>query len=134
VAEGGHIERIFAEVATIPAVPASHAPFAILNRTFNPAMRALLASPAHGIVSRQLALITVTGKRSGRTYTIPVSYEAVGDRVEIPVLWPERKRWWRNLTDGGQVDLLLRGRRRTGRAVVRGDEASGVTVVVELDL
>jgi hypothetical protein len=114
-------------------MPASHAPFAVFNRIGNPAVRLLLRSPLHRVASGRLALITVTGRRTGRTYTIPVAYRHDGDVVTIGVGWPERKRWWRNLTgDGAPVDLLLHGQRRSGHAVARGDERSGVTVVVRL--
>jgi hypothetical protein len=53
--------------------------------------------------------------------------------VRIGVAWPERKLWWRNLTDGGRVRLRIRGTERTGHAEVSGDAASGVVVRVMLD-
>jgi hypothetical protein len=116
-------------------MPRGHAPFAVFNRVGNPGVRLLLRSPLHAIASGQLALITVTGRRSGRSYTIPVGYRRDGDRVTIPVGWPERKRWWRNLRgEGAQVGLRLRGRDYSGHAVARGDEQRGVRVEVVLDV
>jgi hypothetical protein len=104
-----------------------------MNRTGNPLVRLLLRSPLHRLASGRLALITVTGRKSGREHTFPVGYERVGDTVEVPVLWPERKLWWRNLRgDGAPVRLRLRGEDRAGHAVVRGDEHSGVSVEVRL--
>ena len=44
----------------------SHAPFVLVNRAINPLVRGLLRLPAHGLVSSHLALLTVTGRRSGR--------------------------------------------------------------------
>ena len=114
-------------------MPTGHAPFAVFNRTANPAVRAVLSSPLHPLLSRNLALITVTGRRSGRRYTFPVGYRQDGDRVLINVGWPERKHWWRNLKDAGRVDMRIRGTRRTGRALARGSEQTGVTVEVQLD-
>jgi F420H(2)-dependent quinone reductase len=111
----------------------SHAPFALWNRVVNPVVKTLLRSPAHRLVSGRLALITVTGKKSGRAYTFPVDHERDGDHVTITVGWPERKRWWRNLRGGGSVSLVLGGVERTGQAIARGDERSGVTVDVHLD-
>lgn len=112
----------------------SHAPFAVMNRSVNVLLRALLRSPLHRLVSGRLVLITVTGRRSGRSYTFPVGYRLEGDVVTIGVGWPERKRWWRNLRgDGASVRLRLRGAERTGHAVARGDEASGVKVEVRLE-
>jgi hypothetical protein len=114
-------------------MPQGHAPFAVVNRTVNPLLRGLLASPIHRLLSWRLTVITVTGRRSGREFTFPVEYRRAGDRVTIPVGWPARKLWWRNLRDGGQVRLRLGGELRSGHAVAHGDEHSGVKVVVDLD-
>jgi deazaflavin-dependent oxidoreductase (nitroreductase family) len=114
-------------------VASPHTPFAVINRTVNPVVRALLRSPAHGLVSGHLALITVTGRRSGRTYTFPVGYHRDGDVVTIGIDWPDRKRWWRNLREPAPVEIRLRGVRRTGTAQSHGDERSGVTVEIQLD-
>ncbi|MFL5821850.1 MAG: nitroreductase/quinone reductase family protein [Solirubrobacteraceae bacterium] len=96
-------------------------------------MRVVLSSPMHPLLSRGLALITVTGSRSGHQYTFPVSYRQDGDRVTVNVGWPERKRWWRNLSGGGPVEMRIRGQRHTGHAQAQGDERTGVTVEIQLD-
>jgi deazaflavin-dependent oxidoreductase (nitroreductase family) len=114
-------------------VPQGHASFAVFDRTANPAARAVLSSPLHPLLSRRLALITVAGRRSGRRYTFPVGYRQTGDRVIVNVGWPERKRWLRNLRDGGSVEMRIRGHRREGQAQARGDARIAVTVEVELD-
>lgn len=111
-----------------------HLPFAIANRTVNRALAALLRSPAHAAVSRSYILITVTGRRTGRRHTLPVSYREDGGIVRIHVGWPEHKRWWRNLRGAGApVTIVLRGATRTGHGVAHGDERSGVHVEVGLD-
>lgn len=111
----------------------SHVPFAVLNRTVNPLVRALLRSPAHGLLSGRVALISVTGRRSGRTLTFPVQYRRQDRHVTITVGAPARKRWWRNLRDEAPVELLLRGRRLRGRARAHGDDQAVVRVEVELE-
>ena len=111
----------------------SHTPFVVLNRVVNPLVRGLLRSPAHGLLSGRLALLSVTGRRSGRTFTFPVGYHRDGDRVTISVGSPERKRWWRNLSDAAPVEIWLAGVRRAGTGQARGDERTGVTVEIELD-
>jgi len=112
----------------------SHAGFAVLNRTANPLVRGILRSPLHPLFSRRLALITVTGRASGREYTFPVLYERDGDTVRVVVGWPQRKRWWRNLTGAGApVGIRLAGVERGGHAVATGDEDSGVEVAITLD-
>ena len=114
-------------------MPDGHAPFAVVNKTANLAVRWLLRTPLHRPVSGQLALITVTGRRSGRSFTFPVGYRQDGDRVTIGVGWPERKVWWRNLRGGAPVTLRLRGTERSGHAEVREDPSGAVTVHVRLD-
>ena len=104
-------------------MPEGHAPFAVFNRTANPFVSAVLRSPLHPLLSRSLALITITGRRSGRRYTFPVGYRQDGDRVLIDVGWPERKRWWRNLRDAAKVEMRIRGTRRRGQALVRATSA-----------
>jgi hypothetical protein len=114
-------------------MPTGHAPFALWNRSGNQVVGLLLRSPLHPLVSRQLALITVTGRRTKREHTLPVGYTQDGERLSIPVLWPQRKLWWRNLRDGAPVRLRLRGEDRTGHACAQGDESSGVSIKVVLD-
>jgi F420H(2)-dependent quinone reductase len=111
----------------------SHTPFVMVNRVVNPLVRGVLRSPAHGLLSGHLALLTVTGRRSGRTFTFPVGYHRDGDRVTIGVDWPERKRWWRNLRDAAPVEIWLAGVRRAGTARAHGDANQGVTVEIQLD-
>ena len=118
---------------TVVAMPEGHAPFALWNRTGNRAVALLLRLPLHPLVSRHLALITVTGRRSGNRYTFPVGYRRAGEHVTIPVGWPARKLWWRNLRGGGRVLLRLGNQQCSGLANVRGDERSGVIVEVQLD-
>jgi F420H(2)-dependent quinone reductase len=89
-----------------------------MNQIVNPALRAILRSPIHGLASGRVALITYTGRRSGREHTIPCFYRDKGDEVTIAVGWPDRKVWWRNLTgDGGPVRLLIQGQELRGHAI-----------------
>jgi hypothetical protein len=113
--------------------PAGHAAFALWNRSGNRVVELLLRSPLHPLVSRRLALITVTGRRTGQKHTLPVGYEQSNERLTIPVLWPQRKLWWRNLRDGAPVWLHLRGTDRTGHAHARVDDRDAVIVEVLLD-
>lgn len=110
-----------------------HGRFAVLNRTGNPVVKALLRSPLHRLVSDRVALITITGRRTGRRFTIPVEYAQEGDEVTIGVGWPERKVWWRNLREPAPVTVRLHGRDYAGSAVAEGDERTGVLVRVTLD-
>lgn len=85
-----------------------------IRRLGNGFVRALLRSPLHGLLSGSLLLVTYTGRRSGRTFTIPVMYvEDAGALVVYVGQSPERV-WWRNLRSGAQVDVRLRGQDFTG--------------------
>jgi hypothetical protein len=114
-------------------VTEGHAPFAVLNRTANPLIKGLLRSPLHRLASGNLALITVTGLRTGREHTFPVGFAQHDSCVLITVGSPERKRWWRNLPEPAPVRLRLRGTERSGSGVAQGDERTGVRVEVKLD-
>lgn len=77
-------------------------------RRLNPAVAWLLRSPLHGLMSRNLLLLTYVGAKSGVTRTVPLSYVEVGGRL---YLCTRSSLWWRNLRNGQAVELRHRGRR-----------------------
>lgn len=84
----------------------------------NPLVAALLRSPLHRLASTGLVLLTVTGRRSGRRYSIPVGYQRFGEQLVILVSHANTKQWWRNYLEPGRIELLLRGRETSGEAAV----------------
>ena len=102
---------------------------------FNAPVAAVANSPLLGrLVNRNIAMLTYSGRRSGRTFSIPVAYRRAGDEVVIGVGMPEAKTWWRNfLGDGGPLTLQLDQTDHAGHAVASRDEKGGVTVRVRLD-
>ncbi len=50
-------------------------------RLINPMMIALMRSPLHAAVSKDILALTFTGRRSGRRFTTPVSYLRQGQVV-----------------------------------------------------
>ena len=72
----------------------------------NSAMKFVLRSPMHGMVSNSVMLITFTGRKSGRTYTTPVSYSQHDDQVYAF----SHAEWWKNLRGDAPVTLRIRGR------------------------
>src|ERR1700759_4682265 len=96
-------------------------PPAVTNKGVNRLLVPLLNSRFHGLVSRGLLLITVTGRKTGRQFTIPVSYSERDGVVRIGGGAPEGKQWWRTLREPSPVKLRLRGRDRAGIAVAHGD-------------
>lgn len=108
--------------------------FRLMDATINRGLRTILQTPLHPLASRNIALITYTGRKSGERYTIPVFYRDKGDRITIAVGWPDEKVWWRNLTgEGGPVDLVVRGRHVTGHAVATRNGTDDAVVRVTLD-
>jgi hypothetical protein len=105
-----------------------------LANVFNRRVAALVASPRWGgVVGRSIVMLTYTGRRSGRTFTIPVGYRRTGDHVTIRVSLPDSKTWWRNfLGAGGPLSLRLGGAERAGHAVAQRDSKGRVTVSVTL--
>lgn len=87
----------------------------LFYRALNVPMRALLRSPLHGVMSGNLCLLTYRGRRSGRRFTIPLSYVREGNVVRL--LSSDKTRWWKNfLGDGADVELTLAGETLRGRA------------------
>jgi hypothetical protein len=84
----------------------------------NPLVDLVLRSRFHWLLSRGLALITVTGRRTGRRYTIPVGYLETSDAIVVLVGDAPSKTWWRNYVRPGPIEMRLRGVPRSGRAVV----------------
>lgn len=79
----------------------------------NRVIPAILGMPVlHRLLSRELMLITFTGRKSGRSFTVPVSYAPAGEGV----LFFSNQRWWTNLRGGAPVILRLRGRTVSGYA------------------
>lgn len=101
---------------------------------FNAPVAAIATSPRLGAsLRRSITLITYTGRRSGRTFTIPVAYRRRGDEIGITPNLPDAKTWWRNfLGDGAPLSLTLDGAERTGHAVAHRDDKGHVTVRVRL--
>ena len=109
-------------------------PFNVINQTLNRFTRPLLRSPAHGVLSDKLLLLTFTGRKTGRRFSIPMNYTEQGDKILLVPQSPERKTWWRNLRgEGAPVRVRLRGTDRTGWAVATGDESAGVQIELTLD-
>jgi len=100
-----------ATTASADSTPAAHhvpLPVRALRR-LKPVVAALLASPVHRLLSNDVLLMTWTGRKSGRRYTLPLSYVEAGGKLVLCTR-PEGSQWWRNLRGGGEVELRLRGR------------------------
>ena len=99
-----------------PAVEEGFPPKLVL-RVLNPIVRLLLRSPLHRLMSKQYMLLSVAGRKTGRSYTIPVGRHYLdGD-----LLVGARGVWKANLRGGADVRVTIEGRERAGRAELDED-------------
>lgn len=119
-------------MSTASAVPtaakraAHHIPVSIrVLRKLRPVVVGILRSPLHAVMSREVLLLTYTGRKSGARYTFPLSFVEKNSKLYLCTR-PEGSKWWLNLRGGRDVDLRLRGRvvRATATVLERdSDEA-----------
>jgi hypothetical protein len=79
---------------------------------YNPIMTWLLNSRFHKLVSGSILLLTIRGRKSGRTISVPVNY--IRDGRTLWVLSDRQRTWWRNLTGGAPLSVMIA--RKTKRA------------------
>jgi hypothetical protein len=86
----------------------------------NQIVRGLLHAPGLSkVVGSRLLTVYVTGRKSGRHYSLPVAYT----RYDGALLIGTGFGWGRNLRTGEPVEILLRGRKRLADVQVYKDEA-----------
>ena len=91
---------------------------------FNGIITWVLRSPLHIFASNTMILIRYQGRKSGKTYIIPVNYFTINDQeseVLISTSFRQRK-WWRNLGGGAPVSIYLQGRTLSAIAEVIEDD------------
>jgi hypothetical protein len=104
-----------AEETSANTTPTRRRPPAWMNRILS----GLLRSPLHGLLSKEMMLITFTGRKSGKQFTTPVTMLPDGKGVKFFTSNP----WYKNLVGGAPVTLLIAGRERAGYATVEEDSA-----------
>ena len=96
----------------------------IVMKIGNGTMKFLLRSPFHKLVSGNMMLVTVKGRKSGKAYTTPVNY--IQDHQLVYVTSKKERTWWKNLRGGAEAILRLRGQDFKAAGEVVEDEP-GVT-------
>jgi hypothetical protein len=86
----------------------------------NPVMAWLLKSPFHSLVSKNMLLITVTGRKSSKSITTPTAYFREGNSLWI--ISDRNSKWRRNLRGGANTVVVLGGKSLQGRGSVIEDE------------
>ena len=109
-------------------------PARVLVEAVNTVMKGLTHAPLLGpVLGRYITEISYTGRKSGKSFTLPIGYRRRGDTVTIGVSLPDQKNWWRNfLGAGAPLSIRLDGTERPAHAVATRDSAGRVTVVATL--
>ncbi|MFI1916978.1 hypothetical protein [Nocardia sp. NPDC020380] len=87
----------------------------------------MLHSPLHPIFSKTLMEMTLTGRKSGKQYTVVVRYLREFDDI---VCFTDSK-WWLNLRGGAPVEMLIAGRAVPGTAVAVTDRTTVTAALAE---
>lgn len=74
----------------------------------NAIMGWLIKSPFGKLMGESLAVITVTGRKTGRLISTPINVARKGDRFTTTST--RERTWWRNLRGGAGADLHVGGR------------------------
>ena len=79
----------------------------------NRAVSALLRSPLHVIASKALLVLSWSGRKSDRRFSIPVGYQEEEDALIVMISKRDEKNWWKNFQTPWPADLVLRGTLRS---------------------
>ncbi|MUL81550.1 MULTISPECIES: hypothetical protein [unclassified Mycolicibacterium] len=102
-----------------PAVTAAHPPEAML-RAANPILRFLLRTPLAGPARKQFMVVTISGRKTGRRYEIPVS----AHRIDNDLYAITNAGWRHNFRDGATAEVLYDGQKKTMRGELIQDRAA----------
>jgi deazaflavin-dependent oxidoreductase (nitroreductase family) len=80
----------------------------------NPFIRALLRSPLHDFLSDDMIIITYTGRKSGKEFSVPVNFQQEGKSLRV--ISQRDRNWWRNMRGGATVRVLIKGQEKDGWA------------------
>ena len=106
-----------------PAVTIGHPPAGLL-RAVNPMVGFLLRTPLSGSLRKQMMVVNVTGRKSGRRYSIPLSAHQIDGTLYALTSAP----WKNNFRDGANAEVLHDGKTTT----MRGELVTDPDVVAEL--
>ena len=88
-----------------------------LWRLINPLVVFILRSPLHFLASKNLIFITFQGRKSKKTFNIPVSYHRKDN--DLIALTLKQNLWWKNLKMLNRTQITLLGKK----------EDVGITIV-----
>ena len=100
------------------AIDAGHPPSALL-KLINPILGFLLRTPLAGPARKQLMVLSFTGRKTGRQFTIPVSAHVIDN--ELYALTGAV--WKQNFRDGAPAQVVYDGKSTTMRGELITDRA-----------
>ena len=77
------------------------------QKLYNPVVIWLLRSPLRRFGDKHTLLLTVTGRKTGKSYTFPVSY--IRDNETLLIMTHKTRTWWKNLLTGASVTVFVGG-------------------------
>jgi hypothetical protein len=91
----------------------------------NSLMKWAVTTPGlQAMVGKGVALLTFTGWKTGKTYTIPVSYHRDGDTVTV--ITKKVRNWWRNFKTPTEIEIRLAGQDFRGKAEAKTGEGGAL--------
>jgi F420H(2)-dependent quinone reductase len=95
----------------------------------NSLMKWALTTPGlQGMIGQGVALLTFNGRKTGKRYTIPVSYHREDDIVTVTT--KRQRKWWHNFETPLEVELRLAGRTFAGKAEARSDDQDTLELMI----
>ncbi len=96
----------------------------------NSLMKWAVTTPGiQAMVGKGVALLTFTGWKTGKTYTIPVSYHREGDTVTV--VTKRARNWWRNFKTPTEIGIRLAGQDYRGTAEAKIGEAEALEFMMD---
>ncbi len=101
------------------AITVSHPPQAVL-RVGNPVLRVLLRAPLLGSAAKDLMVVSFSGRKTGKQYSIPLSAHHIDGNLYAISGAP----WKNNFRGGASAQVLHGGKTTTMRGELIGEHAT----------
>jgi deazaflavin-dependent oxidoreductase (nitroreductase family) len=100
------------------------------QKLYNPIVIWLLRSPLHRFLDKNAMLTTITGRKSGKRYTFPVSY--IRDGETLLVISQKDRTWWKNLQGGAEVTVYIQGHTLQARGETYTDTEMAAKILLQI--
>ena len=87
-------------------------------------MKTIVNSPLHPMLGKNFAVITIQGRKTGKSYSTPINVAPDGDIFTTVSL--RSRTWWRNLRGGHAASLRVAGKQYAVRGEVLEDHSAVV--------